>query len=312
MAYDFLRLMCSATASTIIQGDVEMKVLDKKTYSYGFLLPAGLIYGILFLVPTAMSFFFSMTRWTLTDWNFIGFDNFKTFFTEPSLSIGFKNTIIYAVVTCGLKVLLGLLLGTFLCSKIKTKGYLRSVIFFPNLLSTIAVGITFSVMMHPTQGLINVALSTVHIVGPDWLGNTSIALLSVAMVDVWKGVGMATVIFIAGIMAIPEHYYEALMVDGGNAFDKFKNITLPLCRPAMNSVIILSFIGGLRSFDLIWSMTKGGPGFATDLIASIIYKQYCGGFYGLATAGNVILFLGVSILAFPLQKFLSKGEVDLT
>lgn len=79
----------------------------------------------------------------------------------------------------------------------------------------------------------------------------------------------------------------------------------------MNSVIILAFIGGLRSFDLVWAMTKGGPGFSTDLIASIIYKQYQGGFYGLATAGNVILFIGVSLLAFPLFKFLNKREVDL-
>ena len=79
----------------------------------------------------------------------------------------------------------------------------------------------------------------------------------------------------------------------------------------MNSVIILSFIGGLRTFDLVWAMTKGGPGFATDLIASIIYKQYQAGFYGLSTAGNVILFLGVSILAFPLYKYLSRSEVDL-
>ncbi|GAA3331288.1 hypothetical protein GCM10020331_087280 [Ectobacillus funiculus] len=105
-----------------------------------------------------------------------------------------------------------------------------------------------------------------------------IALLSVALVDVWKGVGMATVIFIAGIMSIPEDYYEALMIDGGNAWHKFWNIILPLSRPAMNSVIILAFIGGLRSFDLIWAMTKGGPGFSTDLIASIIYKQYQAGF----------------------------------
>jgi ABC-type sugar transport system permease subunit len=138
------------------------------------------------------------------------------------------------------------------------------------------------------------------IVGPDWLGNTRIALLSVALVDVWKGVGIATVIFIAGIMSIPEEYFEALMMDGGNGFHKFWNIILPLSRPAMNSVIILAFIGGLRSFDLIWSMTKGGPGFSTDLIASIIYKQYQGGFYGLSTAGNVILFVVVSALAFPL------------
>lgn len=112
-------------------------------------------------------------------------------------------------------------------------------------------------------------------------------------------------------MSIPQDYYEALMIDGGNAWDKFWSIILPLSRPAMNTVIILAFIGGLRSFDLVWSMTKGGPGFTTDLIASIIYKQYQAGFYGLSTAGNVILFLLVSILAFPLYAYLNRKEVDL-
>ncbi|MGG7621190.1 carbohydrate ABC transporter permease [Bacillus coreaensis] len=288
-----------------------MTKLTNRSYTYYFLLPAGIIYFVFFLLPTIMSFFFSMTWWTLTDWKFIGFENFITFLTEPSLNIGFKNTIIYAIVTCTLKVILGLLLGVFLSQKLKTIGFVRSMVFFPTLLSTIAVGMAFAMMMHPTQGLINTALKIVGITGPDWLGDTTIALLSVALVDVWKGVGMATVIFIAGIMSIPEDYYEALAIDGGNSFHKFWNIIVPLSRPAMNSVIILAFIGGLRSFDLVWAMTKGGPGFSTDLIASIIYKQYQGGFYGLSTAGNVILFVVVSALAFPLYAFLNKKEVDL-
>jgi len=288
-----------------------MSKVIKRTYSYTFLLPAAIVYLVIFILPTVMSFFFSMTRWTLFDWEFTGFQNFITFFQEDSLTIGFKNTFIYAVVTCMLKVVLGLLLGVFLTSKIRSKGYLRSVIFFPTLISTIAVGIAFTMMMHPTQGLINTALSYLGVAGPDWLGDTRIALLSVAFVDVWKGVGFATVIYIAGIMSIPEEYYEALQIDGGNAYNKFWNIILPLCRPAMNSVIILSFIGGLRSFDLIWAMTKGGPGFTTDVIASIIYKQYQGGFYGLATAGNVILFVFVTALAYPLTMYLNRKEVDL-
>jgi raffinose/stachyose/melibiose transport system permease protein len=288
-----------------------VNTLTKRTYSYYFLLPAGIVYFVFFLLPTIMSLFFSMTWWTLTDWEFIGLENFKTFLTEPSLNIGFKNTLIYAFVTCSLKVVLGLLLGIFLSGKLKTVGFIRSMIFFPTLLSTVAVGIAFTMMMHPSQGLINVTLNALGIVGPDWLGDTRLALLSVAFVDVWKGVGIATVIFIAGIMSIPQDYYEALMIDGGNAWDKFKNIILPLSRPAMNTVIILSFIGGLRTFDLIWAMTKGGPGFTTDLIASIIYKQYQAGFYGLSTAGNVILFILVSALAFPLYAYLNRKEVDL-
>jgi raffinose/stachyose/melibiose transport system permease protein len=285
--------------------------LTAKSYSYYFLLPAGIIYFVFFLLPTVLSFFFSMTWWTLSDWEFIGLENFKTFLSEPSLNIGFKNTIIYAVVTSVLKVILGLLLGVFLSQRLRSVGFIRSMIFFPTLLSTVAIGIAFSMMMHPTQGMINATLSIIGITGPDWLGDAQIALISVALVDVWKGVGMATVIFIAGIMSIPQDYFEALMIDGGTLWNKFWNLIVPLSRPAMNTVIILSFIGGLRSFDLIWAMTKGGPGFSTDLIASIIYKQYQAGFYGLSTAGNVILFLVVSLLAVPLYAYLNRKEVDL-
>ncbi|HEX7058160.1 MAG TPA: sugar ABC transporter permease [Bacilli bacterium] len=288
-----------------------MTKVFKRIYTYNFLLPAAIIYIIIFIVPTIMSFFFSMTRWTLSDWEYIGLENFITFFQEPSLSIGFRNTFVYAVVTCSLKVVGGLLLGVFLTGNIRTKDYLRSVVFFPTLVSTIAVGIAFSMMMHPTTGLFNMALARIGIEGPDWLGDTRIALLSVAWVDVWKGVGLATVIYIAGIMAIPQEYYEALQIDGGNAWNKFWNIIVPLSRPATNAVIILAFIGGLRSFDLIWAMTRGGPGFATDVIASIIYKQYQGGFYGLATAGNVILFLFVTAIVYPLSRYLTRKEVDL-
>ncbi|HUX52763.1 MAG TPA: sugar ABC transporter permease [Spirochaetia bacterium] len=282
-----------------------------KFYSFWFLAPAGIIYFVFFLLPTIISFFFSMTRWTLFSWTFTGFENFGMFFSESSLSIGFRNTFIYAIVTCALKVVVGFLLGALLTTNLKSRGFLRSMIFFPTILSTIAVGITFSNMMHPTLGAINAGLKLIGLQGPDWLGNPHIALLSVAFVDVWKGVGIATVIFIAGIQAIPAQYYEALMIDGGSSFDKLRYIMLPLSRPATNAVIVLAFIGGLRTFDLIWTMTGGGPGFTTDLIASIIYKQYSGGFYGLATAGNVILFFMVAILAVPLFKFLSKSEVGL-
>jgi raffinose/stachyose/melibiose transport system permease protein len=282
-----------------------------RLYSYAFFLPAGIIYILFFIAPTFLSFFFSLTIWTLSDWRFTGLDNFRIFFTEPSLSIGLRNSLIYAISTCALKVVLGFLLAAFLCTKLKTRGFLRSLIYFPNILSTIAVGIIFSSLMHPSHGLINSTLAFFGIQGPDWLGNPKMALFSVVLVDVWKGVGVAMIIFIAGIQAIPQHYYEALSIDGGSSFDKLRYITLPLSRSSMNSVIMLAFIGGIRSFDLIWVMTKGGPGFTSDLIASIIYKQLQGGFYGLSTAGNVVLFIIVSIMAVPLYRSLTKVEVDL-
>lgn len=284
---------------------------ESKVYTYTLLIPAALIYGIFFIFPSIMSFFFSFTRWDLREWTWIGLHNFRMFLDEPSLMIGFRNTFIFAFLTAGLKVVIGMLFAVFLTAKLRTTSFLRAAIFFPTLVSTIAVGIAFSVLMHPTNGLINEVLSVVNITGPNWLGNPDLALYSVAFVDVWKGVGIATVIFIAGMMSIPKDYYEAIQIDGGNKFDAFWNITLPLSRPATNAVIILALIGGLRTFDLVWAMTGGGPGFSSDLIASIIYKQYQAGFYGLSTAGNVILFLLVAVIVLPLYKLLTRKEVML-
>jgi raffinose/stachyose/melibiose transport system permease protein len=268
------------------------------------------LYIVLFAVPTFASFYFSLTRWSLFDIEFIGFDNYVQFFTEPMLIQGFVNTFLYGFVTSALKVVIGLALALLLTGSILGRGYLRSTIFFPVLVSTVGIGITFKVLMDPFDGLINQTLELAGIAGPGWLTDPAWALMSVALVDVWKGVGIATLIFIAGLVAIPQEYFEAAKVDGAGAWQRFRNITLPLVQPATATVILLSLIGGLRSFELIWAMTKGGPGFTSDVIASVIYKQYQAGFYGLSTAGNVVLFLVVTAIIVPIQYILNKRQVE--
>ena len=279
-------------------------------YPHWFYLPAAIVFGVFYLSPTVASLFFSLTRWNFQSATFIGLANFVQFFHEQNLYQGLINTLIYGVMTSGLKVVLGLLLGMLLTSQIIARGYLRSVVFFPVLVSTVGVGITFTAMMHPTAGVINTTLALFHIPGPGWLTDPHLALISVALVDVWKGVGLATVIYMAGLVSIPQDYYEAAAIDGATGWDRFWNITLPLVMPATTTVVILSLIGGLRSFDLIWAMTRGGPGFTSDVIASVIYKQYQAGFYGLSTAGNVVLFVVVSIVIVPLSWFLNRRQVD--
>jgi raffinose/stachyose/melibiose transport system permease protein len=288
-----------------------MKRTVAAVYPSWFYLPAAVLFIVLFIVPTLISFYFSLTRWTLFDQTFIGFDNYVQFFSEPALVTGLVNTLIYGSITSAAKVVLGLLLALLLTSQILGRGLLRSIVFFPVLVSTIGVGITFQVLMNPQQGLINETLALVGIDGPGWLTDPSLALYSVAMVDVWKGVGLATLIYIAGLVAIPREYTEAAAVDGAGAWHRFRHITLPLVRPATTTVIILSLIGGLRSFDLIWTMTRGGPGFTSDVIASVIYKQYQAGFYGLSTAGNVVLFLVVTAIILPLSWWLNRRTADL-
>ena len=282
----------------------------KSPYPLWFYLPAAMLFLVLFAVPTFASFYFSLTRWTLTETEFIGLDNFRQFFNEPFLIKGFINTFIYGFVTSAAKVVLGLLLGMLLTSQIVARGYLRSVVFFPVLVSTIGVGITFKILMDPFDGLINQTLSVVGITGPGWLTDPSLALYSIALIDVWKGVGIATLIYIAGLVGIPQEYYEAARVDGVSGWQNFWHITLPLVMPATATVILLSLIGGLRSFELIWATTGGGPGFSSDVIGSLIYKNYQAGYYGLSTAGNVILFLVVTAIIIPVQWLLSRREVQ--
>jgi len=281
-----------------------------KQYPMWFYIPAGVLFIGLFIVPTIASFYFSLTRWSLFDIEFIGFDNYVQFFREPALVQGFTNTFIFGFVTSGLKVVLGLLIALVLTGRIIGRTFLRAVVFFPVLVSTIGIGITFKVLMDPFDGLINQTLALFGIEGPGWLTDPSLALLSVAFVDVWRGVGLAALIYIAGIVAIPQEYFEAAKVDGANAWHSFWNITLPLLRPATITVVILSLIGGLRSFDLIWAMTKGGPGFTSDVIASVIYKQYQAGFFGLSAAGNVVLFLVVTAIVVPIFWALNRKQVD--
>ncbi|KQP54722.1 carbohydrate ABC transporter permease [Agreia sp. Leaf283] len=283
----------------------------RSIYPSWFYIPAAALYIVLFAVPTFASLYFSLTRWTLFDVTFIGFDNFVQFFSDPQLLRSFMNTVVFAVVTSVAKVVLGFALAVLLTSELIGRGYLRAVTFFPVLVSTIGVGLTFKALLDPFDGIVNGALAVFGIQGPGWLTDPNLALLSVAVVDVWKGLGIATLVYIAGIVAIPQDYFEAARVDGASSWNVFRNITFPLSWPATGTVIILSVIGGLRSFDLIWAMTKGGPGFSSDVIASVIYKQYQAGFYGLSTAGNVVLFIVVTAVMIPISRLINKRSLDV-
>lgn len=281
---------------------------EQSLYPLWFLFPSLIIFGIFFLWPIISSLYYSLTVWNFDTAKFCGLDNYKLFFSEKAMSSSVIHTLIYAFGTSGLKVIFAFFIAIFLTSKIKTKNFIRSAVFFPNLVSMMAVGLTFSYMMHPTKGLLNVVIQALGGTPIDFLGNPSLALFSIIMTDVWKGLSISVVIYIAGIQSIDKTYYEAASIDGATGWQQLKHITLPLVAPSQNSIIILSLIGGLRSFDLIWSMTGGGPGFATDVLASVIYKQYAAGFYGLSTAGNVVMLIVISAIAFPLQHFLNKRE----
>ena len=288
-----------------------MNLQNRKSYSYWMAAPGVFIYVLIFAIPTFASFYFSMTRWNLMDSTFIGLDNFFTFFSQTNTKASIANTFVFAFTTSLSKVILGMLIALGLCSRIKSASYLKSVIFFPTLLGNVAVGIAFFSLMHPTNGLINQALAAIGMEKIKWLTDADMALVSVMLVDFWKGIGVTTVIYIAGISSISQTYYEAAAIDGASGIQKFFRITLPLLVPSINSVLTLSLIGGFKNYDLIWTMTEGGPGYATETLGTVVYKLFARGNYGLATAGNVILFVLIALIIYPVNSYVSKKEVEL-
>ncbi len=284
---------------------------SKKYYSYVLLIPAALLYFTFFILPTFTSFYFSLTNWNLFGSQFIGLDNFVQFFQEESLAIGLKNTFIYTGVSLCLKMVLGLLLALALNMKLRTQSYLRVVFFFPYVISTLVIGLIFNAILHPS-GVFNKGLEFIGLgfLSQKWLTDPNIVIYTVSFIEVWKFLGVCAVILIAGLKSIPESYYEAAKVDGVNRRTSLFHITLPLLRSSLNTVFILSLIGGLRSFEIVFVLTQGGPGHYSELLSTVIYKQFANGYYGLATAGSVIMFVVVSIIVFPVYIYLTKKEIQ--
>ncbi|MDO5422706.1 MAG: sugar ABC transporter permease [Eubacteriales bacterium] len=284
--------------------------MNKKTYPIRMAIPGLLIYLIIFVIPTFASFYFSMTRWNLRTSEFTGLENYVTFFTMTSTKSALKNTAIYASVCCLAKLILGLLLARYVCSGVRSGNYLKILIFFPTLLGNVVTATAFQSILEP-NGIVNQVLAVFGIPTVRFLTDKRLALATCCVIDIWQGLGTATIIFIAGLSAIPRDYYEAASIDGARDFQVFRKITLPLMVPSINTVLTLSLIGGIRTYDLIYTLTGGGPGYATEVMGSVVYKLFSRGSYGLATTGNVIIFVIVSVIVFPLNAFVSRWEEQL-
>ena len=288
-----------------------MQKLNRKTYPIWLAAPGLITYIIIFIIPTFASFYFSMTIWNLKEARFVGLENFITFFSMTNTRTALINTAIFALVTCSVKIILGLLLAQYICNGIKSGNYLKIVIFFPYLLGNVVVALAFRAILEPA-GTVNQFLQLIGLDAVRWLTDKRFALMTCIVADIWKGIGTVTIILIAGICAIPKSYYEAAAIDGASPWRAFRKITLPLLIPSFNTVLTLCLIGGLRSYDLVQALTGGGPGYSSEVLGTVIYKLFARGNYGLATAGNVILFIIVAFVVFPINSYVAKREVDMS
>ena len=287
----------------------------RSVYTRTMAAPAFILYTILFIIPTLVGVYYGFTNWNAysSEIHFTGFGNFKLIFMDQPYKYvqPIINTLIFAFFTSLFEVVLGLVLAIFLNNKIRGKNFLRSVYFIPQAIGTIVIGIMFTTILSPT-GLLN---SILDLIGLDflqhkWLVTPGTAMPSVIAVEVWRYFGMNMVIFLAGLQAVDKTYYEAAQMDGAGKWQLFRNVTLPYIMPAVTINLVLNVVHGLRVFDIVFSLTNGGPGNATEVIGTMVYREYSSGNYGVSSAMNVLLLVLTTVISVVVNKESRKREVE--
>ena len=275
-----------------------------------FILPALIIYLLFSIIPFLYTIYYSFTDYT--DMNpinlhFVGLKNYIKVLQTPVMLAAIKNSVIYAILLTGFQTLLGLPLAFVLNQKLKSRNLLRAVFFFPAVFSSLIIGYLWNFIMSSSDfGLIN---NILHQLGLGTLNffTSKNALYSVILTQIWQWTGWAMVIFLANLQSISPDLYEAAEIDGANGLKKFMYVTLPLMCQSVKIVIVTGLIGGMKVFDIIYSMTSGGPGDATQTVMTVMMKKGISeGFYSTGSAFGVCFFIIVLAISAIVTKLMGK------
>ena len=275
-----------------------------------FILPALIIYLLFSIIPFLYTIYYSFTDYT--DMNpinlhFVGLKNYIKVLQTPVMLAAIKNSVIYAILLTGFQTRLGLPLAFVLNQKLKSRNLLRAVFFFPAVFSSLIIGYLWNFIMSSSDfGLIN---NILHQLGLGTLNffTSKNALYSVILTQIWQWTGWAMVIFLANLQSISPDLYEAAEIDGANGLKKFMYVTLPLMCPSVKIVIVTGLIGGMKVFDIIYSMTSGGPGDATQTVMTVMMKKGISeGFYSTGSAFGVCFFIIVLAISAIVTKLMGK------
>ena len=259
-----------------------------------FILPALLGTLIFIIIPVICSFGLSFTKWDLLNpAEFVGLANYQELFRDNLFYKILLNTVVFALATSILGVIIPLILATILNSKIRGSEFYKTAYFLPFITPMIVIGIVWEWIFDPNIGLLNHILR----LNINWLYDTHYAMIALIIVSVWKLIGYNMVIFLSGLSGISQSMFEAAKIDGATNFQTFKNVTVPLLSPTIFFVVIITAISSFQVFDLIYLMTEGGPLDSTNVLVYAIYKNAFEYFnIGKASAIAYVLFIIILIL----------------
>lgn len=277
------------------------------------LLPAVLLYLVFAILPILQSFYFSLMEWDgFSDMKFVGLDNFVRLFQEPLFWNSVKNNIYVVMASVFGQVPIALFLALLLNRKIKGLKIFRTIGFLPVVLSTVVISLTWGLIFNSENGMINELLRTIGLGGlaQNWLGDTKWAMISVSFVIIWQFVGLYLIIFLAALQNVPEEVLEAAKIDGASEWTTTWKITVPMIWDTIIVAVILCISGSLKTFDLIYVMTHGGPAHSTDVMALYMFNETFSKLqYGYGSAVSVFIFFFSLSLIFIVTKLLGKRMI---
>jgi raffinose/stachyose/melibiose transport system permease protein len=282
-------------------GRKKIKPVNSVEYFLFLFVPMSL-YIAFFIIPNVTSYVFCLFDYDgFGHLSFIGIQNFISLFVDRKFILSFQNTLIYTITTIIGQNSLALVFALFLYKASTTNNFFRTLFYLPAILSSIAVGFIWGFIYDPTIGIINTALRSLNLgfFALNWLGERPLVMFSISFVHIWQAVGGATIIFISGLIAIPEELYECAKIEGAGRWKIFTKITFPLLMPVTIINIVLTTIGCFKSFDYVYVLTGGGGDGSSNVIATWLFRN---GFQytrvGYASSMAVVLSITVTLIAF--------------
>jgi multiple sugar transport system permease protein/sn-glycerol 3-phosphate transport system permease protein len=274
-----------------------------------FVLPNLVLFGLFTFWPMIENIRLSTQRWDMISPVRIGvgLENYRYLLEDDTFHQVLLNTAYFTAAAVGLSLLLGLIVALLLNQPLMLRNGARAVVFAPTLLSGAAIGIVWSYIFDPRYGLVGQGLSWVNVASPDWLNRPEWAMPAIIIVYVWKNMGFATVIFLAGLQAIPRDLYDAARVDGANVWWRFRSVTIPMLSPITFFLVVTSILNTFQAFDIIRVMTQGGPVDATNTLIYYVYEQ---GFVALnagrSAAASLVLFALMMVITLVQLRFTER------
>jgi len=280
---------------------------DPKIVPYLFIAPNMALFLVFMIVPIFMTGWYSLVKWRgLGSPVFIGLKNFLYIFGDEVFLKSLFNTVVFSAATVPLLMASAIFFAVALNQPIRFRGFFRSAMYLPSVISTVVTGMVFIWLFNPQLGLVNYLLSLCGLSVVDWANDSKFAMVMIVVGTLWARTGYNMVIYLASLQGISPEYYEAAKIDGASGLQAFWHITMPLLKPTHLFVLITCVIHSFRSFDLIYVMTRGGPLNATKTMVVYVYDTaFALNYFGRASAAGVVLFfilLGFTIFRIKTEK----------